>query len=209
MRPRYGFFNDYPMASGCVAHYDATSGRNKARLDLLVLPELAERLRTELSLDTADTSIALRLEVRERMLVLVPSLTATCHLCPTEQANGVESWTISFSPRSAGEVMRRLHFFGRLSASTAVLGKEIQFLLPSSCWRQSVVHENPLHEATEIAKRQLPILLRPGGPASGVTVEAPETRTLLLEGEDGNISSFSLPKRVAEAVATMVDPYRS
>src|SRR3990172_9362520 len=113
MRPRYGFFNQYRMASGGASHYASTSARSTARLNLLVLPELAERLSVELGLGAHGT-ISVRAEIRERMLVLVPSLVGTCHLHPTVRQNNVECWEVRFGPTSAGEVMSRLHFFNLL-----------------------------------------------------------------------------------------------
>lgn len=230
-RPRYGFFNEYPQASGGCAFYAPTARNTRHTLMLKVLPEMAERFALENGC-RAGERISVEVALERGELVLRASLTGTCSLGPSYSykdgggARALESWDVSFSEVSAREAMEGLRLHNLLPVSAALLGKELHFLLPSSCVRQTAVRlaippiSRPAHDAQGAPVHQImqptpgPQGERPEVRPSGAlvrsgVVEPPQSRTLLLEGEDGEIVTYTLPRRVAEAVATLAAPYRS
>lgn len=214
MRPEYGFFHDYPLSVAYLAVYDGDEGRPYRALRIGVLPDLAKRFLAAHNADARDI-VTLTARLEDHQLVLRPGLSRTA-LRPRRFGNTVTAYEASYTERGhvGVDLLPRLKTFRRHPVEGVVQGGELRLTVPRRLLANlspeglAALPLSPLREATEMAVRSLPLLLRPGGP-SDVTVEAPTARTLLLEGEGGEIVTYTLPKRVAEAVATLAAPYRS
>lgn len=223
-RPAYGFFKEYPLASAATALYEPTRSKSLFSLNIRILPELAEQF-VLANGGERGRPIAVEVRMHAGTITLSASLVARCHLSPmysrapnATPGRHLESWDVTFSEVSARSVMQSLkpHFL-HPAAAAALLGKELQLMPPRTCIRTSTVElptppiRRPSHDAQgeSLSRVVQPMPSEKVSVTLSGVVEAPQSRTLLLEGEHQEIISYTLPKRVADAIAELAAPYKT